>query len=471
MNGTDVDGTDTDETGTNEFLSETSVLMPHRDPPRLWVNWLTVVLGGVLLAWVTGRLEPRFVPDSPSYQNYSFESLSEICRSIRTPGYPAWLTLIVGTVGLSLVPLCQVIVHATATCWFWYELRAWGLSRVQTMVAAFAIAVGCTPMDHINVVSTDALAASLGIMTAVALMRSIRLSSIRDGGTLSASILSASLAVITIAVRPAYLFLIPWVLIAGSLLSRRSGLRWSRAFRKGGVAALLVLMPVVGWMTVRYVTVGDFAIAPFGHQNLGGILVQLVSEDELNELGDLGRTIAKKKQQYVSTLGESASDNPRATMTIDARWDAMTYHVVIPAAREVVGENIVESHRAIGSLNRAIVSNWPGRYLIWIAKAIRRGAWAIAADIVMHPIFLPLILLALILTLYRSVVGDLYIPVTSGSPALDALTIVAITYLFTKLGFISLSSPPIGRFSDAAAIFLPALLAAGFVRWYSRFAG
>jgi len=73
--------------------------------------------------------------------------------------------------------------------------------------------------------------------------------------------------------------------------------------------------------------------------------------------------------------------------------------------------------------------------------------------------------------LYRSVLGDLYIPVTSGSPALDALTIVAITYLFAKLGFISLSSPPIGRFSDAAGIFLPPLIAAGFVRWYGRFAG
>jgi len=67
----------------------------------------------------------------------------------------------------------------------------------------------------------------------------------------------------------------------------------------------------------------------------------------------------------------------------------------------------------------------------------------------MHPIFLPLILLAFVLTLYRSVVGDLFLPVTSGSPALDVLTIVAITYLFAKLGFVSLSSPPIGRFSDA----------------------
>ena len=49
----------------------------------------------------------------------------------------------------------------------------------------------------------------------------------------------------------------------------------------GMVFLSLALAPMLGWMSVRYVTVGDFAIAPFGHQNLAGVLVQLVSDDEL----------------------------------------------------------------------------------------------------------------------------------------------------------------------------------------------
>ncbi len=446
--------------------SEISDLPPARDSPRALIAWFAFVLGGLSLAWASGRLETRFVPDSPSYQNYSFESWTEICRSIRTPGYPLWLALIVGTVGLAFAPLCQVILHATASWWLWHELRGWGLSAAPAIAAGIAIAIGCTPMDHINIVATDAPAASLGVMTASGLLWSVR-----TGAAWSSCLVPAALAVATISIRPAYLFLIPWLWVAGALLHRRCGLLWTRAVRKSAIAALFALLPVLAWMSVRYGTVGEFAIAPFGHQNLAGVLVQIVSDHELNELGDLGRAIARRRHDYLATLGESADDDPRATMTIEARWDAMTYFVVMPAADEVSGGDVIESHRQIKRLNRSIVLRWPQRFGVWVAKAVRRGGWAIAADIVMHPIFLPLIALGSGLILYRAVLGDPFIPASCRSAAFDALTIVAITYLIAKLGFVSLSSPPIGRFSDAAAIFVPPLLAAGFIRRYCRLAG
>ena len=52
------------------------------------------------------------------------------------------------------------------------------------------------------------------------------------------------------------------------------------------------------------------------------------------------------------------------------------------------------------------------------------------------------------------------------SISLRALTIVTFTYLVTKLGFVVLTSPAIGRFSDAAAIFLPGWIAVVFLSWY-----
>ncbi len=433
----------------------------HQTTPLL-LTWLAVVLAGIGLAWVSGRLEPILVPDSQSYQNYCFDSLTEMGRSIRTPGYPAWLTIITATLGLSFVPLLQVVVHAWATWWLWYELRCWGMIRGQAIAAAFAVGVGCTAMDHINVISTDALAASLGVMTVVASMRWTR-----RGDSVSALLLTVLLAVVTIAIRPAYLFLPVWLLIGGACLRRRVGMPWGWALQTSSTATLLVVIPIIGWCAVRQATVNDFGIVPFGHQNLAGVLVQLVSDDELSDLGELGRTVVKRKRDYISTLDQSADDPPYATMTIDARWDAMTYAVVIPAADDVVGGDVIKSHRAVKGLNRTIVYQWPGRYAIWIAKAIRRGAWAIAADIVMHPIFLAMISLALVLVLYRSVDAIPFRPAITRSVALDALAIVAISYLVLKLGFVALTSPPIGRFSDAAAIFLPALAVAGFVRWYS----
>ncbi|MFG0290016.1 MAG: hypothetical protein ACF8CQ_17680, partial [Rhodopirellula sp. JB044] len=39
-----------------------------------------------------------------------------------------------------------------------------------------------------------------------------------------------------------------------------------------------------------------------------------------------------------------------------------------------------------------------------------------------------------------------------------ALVLLAFTYAAFKLGFVALTSPPIGRFSDAAFVFIPGVL-------------
>jgi len=350
---------------------------------RLLFSYLAFVVSGIALAALTGRLEPVRVNDSASYQEYSFASFDSMARSIRTPGYPAWLKLITGSFGIAAVPVCQVILHATASWWLWIELRRWEMSFGAALAAALAVGVGCTPTDHVSTISSDALGASVGVMTATATLRAIRL-----GGSVVNCLSPALLAATAISIRPAYLFLLVWLPGAVILLMIRRGYQVIRFVRTAMVTLLLVALPVAGWMAARYISVGEFGIAPFGHQNLAGILVQLVSEDELRQLGELGGAIADRKESYLAGLGDPVDLDPTATMTIDARWDAMTYFVVIPAAVEVVGNDSITAHRAIARLNRLIILRWPDRYLVWIAKAIRRGAWAIAADIAMHPVFL-----------------------------------------------------------------------------------
>lgn len=424
---------------------------------RRLISYLLAIAAGVVIAALTGRLEPVIVPDSASYLDYSFASFDHVARSIRTPGYPAWLQSIIAVAGLGAVPLCQVVMHATASWWFWLELRRWDMPGVGALLAACAVGVGCTPLDHISTISADALAASLGVMTATATLRGVR-----RGGSLADAFPPAVLAVVTISLRPAYLFLLVWLPLVVVLLLIRRGVGFRRCLPTAAIVLLLTILPVVGWMGARYVGVGDFGIAPFGHQNLAGILVQLLSDRELRQFGELGSAIADRKAAYLAGADEPADRVPTATMTIDARWDAMTYFVVIPAAGDVIGNDAIGTHRAIGRLNRSIVARWPARYLVWIAKGVRRGAWAIAADIVMHPVFLPMIGLGLLVVVYRATHGSWVQPGWRSSQGLDALAIVAISYGIAKLGFVALSSPPIGRFSDAAAIFLPAL---GAVIW------
>ena len=392
---------------------------------------------------------------------YSFASADAMGRSIRTPGYPLWLSAIRSTLGLALVPLAQVVVHATAAFCLFVEFRNWKFNTPVAMVAAACVGLGCTFMDHVHTVSSDTFAASLGVMTVVALLRWART---RDGWKSLA--LVVVLAAATIAVRPAYLFLIPWLIIAGTMV----GVIGSRAWREsllsscvlgGGVAGLLVV-----WMLFRLVGVGDFSILPFGHQNLAGVLVQLLSDEELSSLdSSLGKAVVDEKHRFDSTVGFAAGD-PGATMTIESRWDNMSYLVVVPAATKEYGEDTIANHNGIAEMNKEIVRTYPLRYVKWILLAIRRGAWAIAADIVMHPIFLVGITLMMIGLLYRCTNGGGAV-VNFDHDGLRALTVIAFTYAVFKLGFVSLTSPPVGRFSDAGAIFIPAWIAAVFLTWWS----
>ena len=154
-------------------------------------------------------------------------------------------------------------------------------------------------------------------------------------------------------------------------------------------------------------------------------------------------------------------------MTWENRWHDATYHVVFPVFERRFPNDNVASHRAVQVFNRNIVLAYPDRYLVWLAKAARRAAWVIAADIVMHPIALLLIVLAIAAVLLRTATGrglpDLVLP-----PGFHALLVVSLTYVVSKTAFVIITSPPIGRFSDAAAILLPACIVAVLVPWFYR---
>ena len=424
-------------------------------------SWFVFVSGGLLLAWLTGKLTVTLVPDSQSYLQYPLGSLEEMCRSIRTFGVPLWLKLWNSTLGLGFVPAAQVIVHATAVWWLFRELAHWNLDRAYRVAIAITVGVGCTANDLISTVSSDALAASLAVMVVTAVLRWARQSDCLQ--TILPIVVLSSIAIF---VRPAYLFLGVWLLIAGALLRRLHEASWRSAFLSGLKLSVLLALPVFAWMGVRKATVDDFGFLPFGHQNMGAILVQLVSDDELQSLpGEMGSAVVTEKHRFDRDVG-FAKGEAGATMTIDSRWDDMTYHVVIPAAISVAGDDPIASHRAVANMNRSIIKQYPLRYIAWLVKSARRGAWAIVADITMHPIFLLGIGVMMLVFLQQAMMGN-FDRVLTDSIGHRAFTIVTFTYLITKLMFVILTSPAIGRFSDAAAIFLPGWIAIVFLRWHN----
>lgn len=421
----------------------------------------------LLVAGITGRLQPTVVPDTPSYVNYPFDSLDAALRSIRTPGYPLMLRLSGALGGNAFMPWLQVLLHAVAAWALWREMRRWSVAFSPSFAAAIAVGLGCTFMDNVAVIATDAPAASIGVLAAVAMIRWHR-----RGQRWSDALFVALLSVAAISLRPAYLALAPWTLLCGAMLrfapSRSStpAASWSWITMPG-----LITIAIVGWMTLRLVVVGDFGVLPFGHQNLAGITVQLVSDDELRLIdgpdGNLASEILDQRDRRIADGYRFYEGDPAATMTMEGRWNDMIYQIVVPAAKKLHGDDAITNHNAIKELNQQIVRRYPFRYARWLLLAARRSAWAIAADIVMHPIFLCGFGLALAWEAWLLWHG---VPLPNGvstERGTAMLFLVGGSYAVVQVAFIILTSPPLGRFADAAAIFVPAWIAAKLVQRYT----
>ncbi len=445
------------------------------------IRWILFAVTGSVLAALSGRLSMHTVNDTPSYVDYPLGSLTDALLSIRTPGYPIFLAIVSATVGLAWVPLLQVLLHATASWSFAEALRRRGMPLRPAIAAGGCILIGCTAADHISTISTDAPAASLGVITAALLISACRTRSAIQ------AIACAVVAILAIFVRPAYLFLIPWIAVAGWLLAGRgaaiatapdandaseSTVAPSRLL--GVKIACAVAIVVVGWMFVRKLVVSDFAIAPFGHQNLSAVLVQTVPAETLQDLpgesAELGRRVAEELDRQGFQM-PSQSGGSLPTLTIEQQWGQVNYGVVWPLARQIDSEQNasdplaaeIRIHRQIGALNRAILSQSPAGYVRWLLLAVRRSVWGTAANLAMHPVFLPMILLGLFWLLIKVVrqpaIGPIEFPA-----GWNAFAIVAITYAVFNIGFVILTSPPLGRFADAGAILLPGLIASVLAR-------
>lgn len=121
----------------------------------------------------------------------------------------------------------------------------------------------------------------------------------------------------------------------------------------------------------------------------------------------------------------------------------------------------------IGGLNRAILMSAPESYLRWLVFAVRRAVWGTAANIAMHPLFLTALIVTMLWLLVRASSPRAWSPVIIpvGWPA---LVLVGTSYAIMSVGLIILTSPPIGRFADAGAIFIPAILASFLVGQWGR---
>ncbi|MEM8913739.1 MAG: hypothetical protein AAGC97_18415 [Planctomycetota bacterium] len=458
-------------------------------PRRFLVVWIASAIALLVTCGLTGRLHHHTVNDTASYSQYDWSSRVTVASQTRMPGYPlivrcvAWMTPTAATAFQSIVVI-QVTLHALAVSLFAGELAHRHAPTPWILVMSTVLAVCPTFWDHVNTIATDSPAMSVGIIVATMVLRSYRLhASFRD------DLIIGAIALIAITLRPAYLFLIPWLVLVTLFPPASSPTRVIR--QRLTSSALVVAVPlsfILVWCSFRWVAVNDFGLLPFGHQNMAAVTTQLLDADELRDLpgesGQLGALIADRRivlsRSRDGRLDVSAADGldlrptvdaasrADSTMTLESRWDAMTYLVVIPAAAQIANSPI-QQHRRLADLDRMIVSRYPARYLRWVLLAIRRGIWGGLANIAMHPVYLSIGCIVGAAIWCCTVTGSTSRLIAKRSARWDSkdlfqgtftpITLISLTYAMTSIGFVALTSPLIGRFSDAAMALVPVWLA------------
>lgn len=416
-----------------------------------------LAVAGVL--WRTGKLAPQVVRDTVGYANFPWDSLRGALTSIRTPGYPAFLKLASLFGGdHAVVPTLQMLAYFGAAAVFLAALRRAAASTGIALAAASSLLYANILHGYVETVATDTLAAALGILACAATISfSVR------GGVLSGLLLILS-ATAAWLVRPAYLFVIVLcpvlAVLASSVVTpatRRS--RWGLLIRVG----LMVVLPLLAYCGLRQVVVGQFGIVSFGGYNLVGITGQFLEEGDLPRLPEDLRPIAAAALEHrvnEAPRGPYAAEPRLHYLRMENDYDPTIWSDFVPAAEHVAGDG-QPINGPLRRLGTALLFQHPRDYAVWVVKATRQGAKKLAWDFLDNPVALFVVGLLVGAVLCRLLFAADSWPVFE--PGLKLLVGLALLYALLNLAVVIPVCPPLGRFTDAAGVFLGTPIFAGLV--------
>lgn len=327
-------------------------------------------------------------PDTESYAwSLPLErSAAERLAHYRTVGYPFFLRAL-GAVrlGWQAIPETQLAVYLAAVLLFWSGMRAWwGRAWL-----AFAAATPLFYLDFLSLVpfvQPDFLSGGLAIATFGVLLHLLA----RPRSVLLWSALTLAV-VATYQVRPATVFLVGWVPLAGAALWwLRGGLPVPHlALRAAGLAAATVL-PWLAFSTLRLLLVGHFGLVAFGGYNSSALASCFLDEELIAELpephAELARKIyGKRRARGWQPLVAGGDTMPCFEQYNDNLWriNASTVWDGLRAARrraarqggsplDVEPPRIVVNRR-LQAFARAVIARRPRLYLQWVRDAVRFG--------------------------------------------------------------------------------------------------
>ena len=437
--------------------------------PSFWILVQVVVLASLLVS--TGRLSPHATPDTASYQNFPLDSLSAALGHARTFGYPLFFRAASGlTSQCNAVPSCQLAAHVVAVAIFYLGVCRLLDSEWSAFAAASPLLYSNIVLGYVDNLIADSLASSVSVATVGLLFWVV--SGVRSVWLWLA--LSAS-CFATYQIRPAFLFLVLLLPIAGVLLCwmrSRTDSRVSSDYRRlGSKLAVCGLLPLLGYCGFRWLLVGHFALVSFGGNNFAGTIGVFLTPSMVSELPrdlrPLAHVAIQNRNKLAARDPEYSSEPTLEYMEIENRFDFNTWQVFVPAAQHFYGDDQLRVNASLRRLAVAIIWCRPGDYAIWLAKAAWRGICVTLLDLAQNPVYLAM-LAGLLVVHARLVVRRLRLAPEARSALLEdsrdshfafnALLLFAMLFAGMKLLLIITTTPPLGRFMDAAGVFFPAVL-------------
>lgn len=459
--------------------------------------WLAILLmQGCLWGALLNGLEllpPQRQPDTASYEQTPWSSLTDLMGHMRTPGYGAFLD-VVHRCGLSdaTIPLVQYAVYVCAVCLFWWGLTQWSGMPVLGCAAASMLLYGNIAIRFGGSLTPDLLAAAAGVASIGLLLgsHSARLNWWR-------MVLTGLLITVAWMLRPVYLFLIPLLpLLDLALISLqpdtpRSQSNWLRVAKLTSCG----LGPLALWCGMRFAIVGDATPVAFGGNHMLALACNFATEADTPqltpELQPLWKDVLRHRHELAAATRERRPladwfvDHPAELLRdaedirysaepsghyslIESRFVLDVWGVCTPVTKNHVGDDWLAADRTMRQLGNELIHQHRQDYVRYYFKAVVRGCLlSLTEQLRNWPQMLVLGALGLLIWRQARLPGQnkpavLLIPM-AWLQMIVGLGTIACVFALLKVLAIAVTTPPIGRMTDPAGMFwgaMPACLLA-----------
>lgn len=423
--------------------------------PAAWLFLATVAM--VLLRLGGSGFLPKRVPDTPDYQALAMaSSLTEALSDYRTVGYAVFLRLTGAADGdFQALPEIHLLVFLAGVFTLWWALARF-TGRPWLALAGALPLLASRSLDLLHRIQSDMLAVAFSLLTIAALLAFAA----APRSKLAAAALAIALFA-TYQIRPAYLFLIVLVPLAGPVLR----LAKERSFDRPGLASLgrwsivltaVSLGPFLLFCTLRLAVVGDFGLVSFGGFNLIGLSSNLLDGKVVTELPEEHQPLAREILERRKADGLKPLKMGGLTRKWYKEYNDNVWKRAVPILEAKVGlrsANAPAINRELVEISKEILQRRPYLYAKWIVDGFVYG-FAGAWD---HR---PTVCLGLALVLGLPL---LLLPAApreeAAWPHLAAYAFTAMLFLAGSLGLIVLVEVPFRRYVSAIGLLLPSALA------------